>query len=249
MKVIAVTNQKGGTGKSTTACAISAGLVRRGYRVLAVDLDPQCNFSYFSGVLSYDASIRDLLLSDGKLDAAEAIQHTDSGLDVISASNALDGSELNSPWQLASVLSPLDDRYDYCVIDTPPALSLLTINALMVSESVVIPAQADTASVMGIDQLATTIKAVRENGNPDLVIEGILLTQHNPRANINREFVAMIEKMAKDMGTKVFSSTIRMGIAIREAQARQVSIFSHAPKAKVTADYQAFLDELLGGTK
>ena len=248
MEVIAIATQKGGTGKTTTAHALGAGLIWRANRVLFIDLDPQGNLSYIlradmDGATSYE-------VLTGQATAKEAIQHKPGG-DIIPASPALSGANLEvnktgKEYRLREALEPIRNDYDYIVIDTPPALSILTVSALTASDSVIIPAQADIFSLQGISQLYDTIQAIQQHSNPSLSIKGILLIRHNTRAILSRDLTRVMSNMAQQMGTRVYDSVIREGIAIKEAQASQQDIYSYAPRANPTRDYIAFIDELLG---
>ena len=250
-KIIAVINQKGGVGKSTTAEALIAGLSLKGYSCLAIDLDAQGNFSYTAGAKTDGATILGVLT--GEVKAKDAIQHLQSG-DMIAASNTLAGADAfitntGKEYKLKEALEELKGMYQYIIIDTPPALGILTVNALTACHSVIIPAQADIYSLQGIEKLAETIKPVKKYCNPSIYIEGILLTRYSPRSVLSRDVAEIAEKLAEKLGTKVFKTTIREAIAIKEAQISQQSLFEYAPKAKVTEDYRAFIEELLGAEK
>lgn len=247
-KVISIINQKGGVGKSTTAEAVLAGLTLKGYKTLAIDLDAQGNLTYSAGAKSGGASSLGVLT--GEVEASQAIQKTKSG-DIIPASKALAGADAfitdtGKEYKLKEAIEGLQMEYDYIVIDTPPALSILTINALTASNSVIIPAQADIYSLQGIEQLAETIAPVKKYCNKDLLIEGILLTRYNKRSILSQDIAELAKQIASKLDTKVFDSTIREAIAIKEAQISRISLFEYAPHAKVTEDYKAFINELIG---
>lgn len=248
MRTIAIANRKGGVGKSTTANALTAGLVLlKGYRVLAIDLDAQRNLSTTMGI-RVDAKTS-LGILTGDATAAEAIRHTAQG-DIIPATKALSGAdavltETGKEYRLREALEAVQDAYDYCIIDCPPALGIATVNALTAAQSVVIPAQADLFSLEGIDDLMETIQPVKRYCNPALRVEGILLTRYNPRSVLSREVTLMAERQAEKLGTVLFKATIREAIAVKEAQISQQSLYQYAPKAKVTEDYTAFVDELM----
>lgn len=247
-RTLAIINQKGGVGKSTTAEALAAGLTLKGYSVLSIDLDAQCNMTYTAGARTDGATALGVLT--GEIPAKDAIQHTESG-DIIPASKALAGadafiSETGKEYRLREALEPIRGSYDYIVLDTPPALGILTINALTACNSVIIPAQADIYSLQGVEQLAETIKPVKKYTNPALTIEGILLTRYSPRSVLSREVAELAEQLAAKLGTKLFKTTIREAIAVKEAQISQRSLFSYAPKAKVTEDYSRFIAEIIG---
>ena len=251
-KIIAVINQKGGVGKSTTAEALTAGLLLKGHTCLAIDLDAQGNLSYTAGAKTEGVpTVLEVLT--GEATAREAIQHLQGG-DVIAANKSLAGADafINSTgkeYKLKEALEELQGEYQYIIIDTPPALGILTVNALTACHSIIIPAQADIYSLQGIEKLAETIKPVKKYCNPSIFIEGILLTRYSPRSVLSREVAEIAGKLADKLGTKVFKTTIREAIAVKEAQISQQSLFEYAPKAKVAEDYRAFIEELLGAEK
>jgi chromosome partitioning protein len=245
-KIIAVINQKGGVGKSTTAAALATGLTRAGKSVLAVDMDAQGNLSFCMGANTRGASVLGVLM--GEVSAAAAIQHTHQG-DVIASSKALAGAdayitETGREYRLREALEGVQAHYDYIVIDTPPALGVLTVNALVACQRVIIPTQAEVLSLQGIDQLWETIQPVKKYCNPALEVEGILLAKYNSRTVLSRDVRDMIEQLAQRMGTKIFTTTIRTGISVMEAQALQQSLYEYAPRAKVTGDYLELVKEI-----
>lgn len=246
-RTLAIMNQKGGAGKTTTAEALAAGLTLKGYSVLSVDLDAQRNLSYTARANMDGATILGVLT--GEVKAEDAIQHTESG-DLIPASKALAGADAvitdtGKEYRLREALEPLQARYDYIILDTPPALGIVSINALTACDSVIIPAQADIYSLQGVEQLAETMKPVKKYCNRDLEIEGILLTRYSPRSVLSREVAELAERIAATLGTKLYKTTIREAVAVREAQISRKSLYSYAPKAKVTEDYSNFIEELL----
>ena len=248
MEVIAVINQKGGVGKSTTAHAIGAGLTLKGHRVLYVDLDAQGNLSYTLRADTNGLTAMELL--QGRNTQA-AIQRTAQG-DIIASSPSLAGADtiitaVGKEYRLREALEPLGGLYDYCIIDTPPALGILTINALTACNGAIIPAQADIYSLQGISQLHTTIETVKQYCNPALTIKGIVLTRYNSRAIISREVADMTEQTAGQLQTKLYKAKIRECTAIKEAQATQQDIYSYAPRSNAAADYTALIAEILGG--
>lgn len=248
MITIAIANRKGGVGKSTTANALTAGLVHlKGFRVLAVDLDAQRNLSTTMGIRADSKTSLGILTGDAT--AAETIRHTDYG-DIIPASKSLSGAdavltETGKEYRLREALEAVQGDYDFCIIDCPPALGILTVNALTAAQGVVIPAQADIYSLEGIEDLVETIQPVKRYCNPALRVEGVLLTRYNPRSVLSREVTVMAERQAAKLGTVLFKATIREAIAVREAQISQQNLFQYAPKANVTGDYTDFINELL----
>ena len=245
--IITLANQKGGVGKSTTAHALGQGLLLKEYRVLFVDLDAQGNLSYAMEAPRDGFNVYDVLTRTAKVE--EAIRYTLQG-DIVPATPALSGADMTllqigKEYLLKEALEPLKDSYDFILIDTPPALGILTVNALTASDGVIIPTQADIFSLQGIGQLYNTIQTVRTYCNSRLDIKGILLTRFNNRSILSRDVAEMIRDTAEQLKTKVYTATIREGIAIKEAQATQADIFSYAPKSNVAADYRDFVAEVL----
>ena len=248
MEIMAVINQKGGVGKTTTAHNLGIGLQKRGKKVLLVDLDPQTNLTFTVLKQIPNKSIFEALT--GKNDIKECIYQND-GVDVAPSSpmlsvidNYLNGT--GKEYKLKEILQDIMENYDYIIIDTPPSLSILTANALTVSHKAIITAQADIYSIQGIGQLVQNIEAVKKYCNNALNIEGILLTRYSNRAVLTKGMTENIENIAKNIGTKVFNTKIRECIAIKEAQARQSNIFDYAKKSNAAKDYNNFIDEILG---
>lgn len=247
MEVIAVLNQKGGVGKSTTAQALSAGFSRHGYKVLMIDLDGQQSLTAITGAEGGGYSALDVLTR--KITAAEAIKHTASG-DIIPASDGLGAADnllkdTGREYRLKEALEPVAQQYDYCIIDCPPSLGILTINALTAANNCIVPAQADYLSLQAIGQLQQTIKAVQTYTNRDLTVKGIVITRYSNRAVLSREAVEMIQAKAAELNTRVFLTKIRETISIKEAQAVKQSIFDYAKRSNGAADYQALINEIL----
>lgn len=247
MKIISVINQKGGVGKSTTALALGEGLSLKGYKVLYVDLDAQGNLTYTMGA---DPNAYNALGVLQRPETAEAeIQHTAHG-DIIASSPTLAGADTiitqtGKEYRLKEALEKVAADYNYCIIDTPPALSILTVNALTACTGAIIPAQADIYSLQGISQLNSTVEAVKRYCNPGLTIMGIVLTRYNKRSIIRREVAEMLEHTAAQLHTHLYKTKIRECTALVEAQALKQSIYSYAPKSNATADYTALVDEIL----
>lgn len=247
-KTIAVINQKGGVGKSTCVWALAAGLSIKGKRVLTVDLDAQRNLTFTAGIKESPTTILDVMIGDAK--AASAIQETRGGPDIIPADRGLAGAdgiitEIGKEYKLKEGLAPITSEYDYIIIDTPPSLGILTVNALAACTCVIIPAQADIFSIQGIQQLVETIGPVRKYCNPGLYIDGILLTRFSPRSILSREVAEMAASLAKEIGTKLYHATIREAVAVKEAQISQQSIYQYAPSANVTKDFEEFVSEVM----
>lgn len=246
-KVIAFTNQKGGTGKSTTALIVGQGLALHNKKILLIDLDAQQNLTYSSGVTAKEKGIMEVLVKKNKI--TEVIQQINS-TDIIPATDNLSGADIvlnqiGKEYKLRESLEEIKTKYDYILIDTPPALSILTINALVACNLIVIPAQADIYSLQGISQLSKTINTVKQYCNHSIKIDGILLTRFNNRAILSKDMSDIIENIAKNLKTKLYKTRIRECITIKEAQAKKESIFFYAPTSNATIDYNNFIKELI----
>lgn len=246
-EVIAVSNQKGGVGKSTTANALGAYLFHKGFKVLYVDMDAQGNLSYSMGASNKNISSLEVLT--GTATAREAIVQTPQG-DLIPASPALASAdailtETGKEYKLREALEPLLGEYDYIIIDTPPAIGTLTINALTACNSVIVPAQADIFSLQGIGQLVQTIQTVKKYCNRNLSIKGLLITRYNARTVLSKDMTDLLEDTAQKLQTKLYQTKIRECTALKEAQASQQDIYIYAPRSNGTADYTAFVEEVL----
>jgi len=247
MKVYAVINQKGGVGKSTTALCLGAGLSLKGFKVLYIDLDAQGNLSYTLGADTQGYNAMGILQRPETV--KEEIQ-TAPGGEVIASSPALAGAdtiitETGKEYRLKEALDKLGGTYDYCIIDTPPALGIVTINALTACQGAIIPAQADIYSLQGISQLNGTIQTVKKYCNPHLKVMGIVLTRYSARSIISREVAEMIDATAAQLNTKLYKAKIRECTAIKEAQATRQSIFKYAPRSNAAADYKALIEEIM----
>lgn len=249
MEIIAVINQKGGVGKSTTAQNIGAGFILKGHSVLFIDLDAQGNLSYTLKANTQGYNILGVL--ERPETAKAEIQHTEQG-DIIASCPALAGAdtiitETGKEYRLKEALEALQGDYDYCIIDTPPALGILTINALTACKGAIIPAQADIFSLQGISQLYNTIDTVKKYCNNNLYIMGILLTRFSHRSIISQEMAEVIDETAEKLKTKLYDAKIRECTALKEAQATRQSIFSYAPKSNAAIDYNALIEEIIEG--
>lgn len=245
-RITTIANQKGGIGKTTTAHALCTGLTNKGYSVLAIDADAQCNLSYGMGANIDGKGFFDVLNNEP---IKNLIQKTKQG-DILSGSKNLTGADkkfmdYGSEYLLKKTLKSLKNKYKYIIIDTPPQLGILTINCLIASTDVVIPITADIYAVMGLSQLIETVGKIKEHGNRSLVIAGLLLTRYNNRTVLNRKLRGSLKGSAALMGTKLYETIIRENISIREAQLVGDSIFNHAARSNGAKDYKSFIDEYL----
>lgn len=247
-EILAIANQKGGIGKTTTALAVSQVLRMKGKKVLYCDLDPQCN-----GTDNYRAKIDGFgtmydLLVHGDTDC---IQQTEMG-DIIAgdpllkdANKHLDG--VSATYKLREGLEPIAGRYDFIILDTPPALGILLQNALTAANKVVIPLTSDRFGLQGLVQLNDTIRDVRKYANPGLVVDGLLLVKHSDRTNLAKDIADNLPAYAERFNTRIYSTTIRESVKAREAQAAQKSIYEWAPDCTTALDYVDLTNEILGG--
>jgi len=243
--IITIANQKGGVSKTTTAFILGTGLDSRGYSVLFIDLDPQCNLSYLLQA-NPGSGINDLL--QGK-PIGETIHQTGSGYLLVQGSPELSAVTTLAADTLRKALQPIKDIPDYIIIDTPPNLSAITINAFTAADTIIIPTTPSALAIQGINDLSETVRAVKAAYNPGLNISGILFTKYNDRAIINRQLRNAAETVAAAAGTKVYQSAIRSSVIIEEALAQQQSALTYAPGAAAVRDYEAFITEFIGDTK
>ena len=250
MQIVALTNQKGGVAKTTTALALATGLHKKKKRVLMADMDAQSNLSFTAGVdlLNLETSLYDVF--KGTADIKDALQTVNTGLDIVTGGLQMSAADMEftsigREYLLKKNLDKLSDSYDFCVIDTPPTLGVLTMNALTASHKVIIPLFSDIYSLQGISQLQGFIQNIREYCNPDLKIEGLLLTKYTARTNMAQALDEQIQNAAATLETKVFNTRIRQAIAVQESQLLKKDIYTKAPHATATHDYMAFVDEFL----
>lgn len=256
MHIITITNHKGGVGKTTTAQALATGLLHRRFKVLAIDIDPQTNFTYTAGLNPNEAktNIYDLFREDrknpGAVSSLQAVQETPAGFFMIPGALGLAGADMEFSQQgreyiLKEILQPLENEFDFCIIDTPPTLGILTINALTASQEIIIPVEADIYSLQGLAQLQGVIANTKKYSNPGLTVSGLLLTRYNPRAVINQNLKEALEGAAEQLQTKVYKAFIREAVAVKEVHFLQGDLFKEYPRHKVTKDYTAFIDEFM----
>ena len=252
-RIIAITNQKGGVGKSTTAEAMAAGLKKRGFRVLAIDTDPQGNLTFAMGGESgnEEPTIYDVFTGDEKaVDVIQKLEQADliPG-DLLLSKADMEFTQTGREYKLKKALEHLKELYYYIIIDTPPSLGIITTNAYTAADELIVPMLADAFSMQGILQLNDTVTSVREYCNEKIKIAGILVTRYKGRANISREMRDAIEAIAESLETKAYKTAIREGVAVTEAQAEKRDLQSYAPKSNPAIDYEQFITEYLEGAK
>jgi len=249
-KIIVITSQKGGVSKTTTSSALADGLHAKGHKSLLIDLDPQCSASLISGADTHSKqTIYEAITA--QITTQEAIQSRKERADILPASKALARLDAEfstitgKEYKLKEALAPLLSFYDYIIIDTPPSLGILTVNALTAADAVLIPTQADILSLQGITQLMESVQAVQAYTNSGLIMAGVLLTRYSARSILSRDMSDTAEETANKIGTFLYKTTIREAVAIKEAQALKESLFTYAPKSNAATDYEAFVNEFL----
>jgi chromosome partitioning protein len=248
-RVYALTNQKGGVGKTTTAINLGAYLAASGRKTLVLDADPQANATSSLGIDKYalTRSIYDVLI--GGMPMEQVITLTKRlGLDLVPSSPVLAGAEVElvsmkgRETRLRQALDPLRERYDFILIDSPPSLGLLTVNALSAADGVIIPVQCEYLALEGLTQLLRTIELVRANLNPRLTIRGLLLTMYDTRTNLSRQ---VMDEVRSHFDNLVFRTIVPRSVRLSEAPSYGETILSYAPTSQGALAYQALTTELL----
>lgn len=247
-KIIAVANQKGGVGKTTTAVNLSSCVAALGKRVLVVDLDPQGNTTSGYGISkrSVDTGVYELLI--GEAQAAQALRHTQFKVDLIPSNTQLAGAALelvdldNRESRLRRGLAPVTANYDYVFIDCPPSLDLLTLNGLCACDSVLIPIQCEYYALEGLSELMSTLKTVRKKYNPYLEVEGVVFTMYTARMNLT---IQVVEQVKRFFGDKVYKTTVPRSVRLSEAPSYGQPINYYEPNGKGAEAYLEMARELL----
>jgi chromosome partitioning protein len=245
---ISLLNHKGGVGKTTSAINIGAAMVELGKRVLLVDLDPQANLTISLGIPRQKISVYEALRGEGEL---APVNHK-PGMDIVTSSLDLSGAEMElineagREYILRELLLQVTDDYDYILIDCPPSLGLLTLNALTSSRFVLIPLQTEFLAVQGLAKIKQVIDKVRMRLNKNLEMCGVIATMYDSRRVLNRDVVDTIHKY---FGEKVFKTYIRDNVALAEAPAQRKDIFDYSPKSPGSVDYLELTKEILERTE
>ena len=248
--IIAITNQKGGVGKTTTAINLSAALATKGFRTLLIDIDPQANSSMsFMDVHGLEASMYEAL-TDDDVHLSDIIHEVEKVPNLFVAPAAISLAkieakllgELDSHYRMKDEIDRVRDQFDYMVIDTPPTLGIITVNALVASTHVLIPIQSSYFALEGTDDLLETVDKIKLRANPDLQILGAVITLYDKRTILSRD---IREQIGEVFGNKLFETTITKSVRLEESPAYKESIFSFAPQSSGAYEYYKLSEEVL----
>lgn len=245
-RIVAIINQKGGVGKTTSTVNLGAGLAARGYKMMLVDLDAQAHLTYSFGIAAddLDATIYNLLKGNAKF---EEVAIAKNDLTVLPASIDLAAAEIELSTEvgrealLKNALVNHSD-YDFILLDCPPNLGLLTLNALTAAKEVFVPLQAEFLSIKGLNKLVEMVDKVKQRVNPELEITGLILTLHDPRLKLHNEVAANLRKY---FGDKLFKTHVRRNVALAESTSFGQAIYEYAPQSHGAEDYTALCEEII----
>jgi chromosome partitioning protein len=245
-RIVAVANQKGGVGKTTTAISLSWEIARRGATCLLIDLDPQANATSGLGVTPGAATMYDVLIDEAPIEAA--LVHMRDGLDLAPSVADLAGAEVElvpamaREYRLKRALEELGERYDFVIIDCPPSLGLLTLNALTAASEALVPVQCEYLALEGLTQLTRTLDAVRRNLNPALRLGGLLLTMYDSRTNLGQQVADEVRRHFPN----TYRAVIPRNVRVSEAPSHGLPVGQYAPSSPASRAYRAFAEEFIG---
>ena len=248
-RVIAIANQKGAVGKTTTAVSLSACLAEKGQKVLAVDMDPQGNMTSGLGVdkNNVENTVYDLIIGESSINEV-IVRDVLENLDIIPTSIDLSGAEIElldvdeKEYIIRNAIANIKEDYDYIVIDCPPSLSMLTINAMTTADSVLVPIQCEYYALEGLSQLIHTVELVRDRLNPQLTIEGVVFTMYDARTNLSLQ---VVENVKDNLDQTIYKTIIPRNIRLAEAPSYGMPINKYDPKSAGADSYMRLADEVM----
>lgn len=249
--IVTICNRRGGVGKTLTCRTLGAGLLKRGYKVLYIDLDSQNNLTYDLGASTTGVTAYDILTNRASI--TDGIQSI-NGADILKGSPRLASADMiltdvGKEYRLKEQLEEIQERYSFILIDTPPSLGITVVNALTASDRAIIPVQAEIHSINGVSLISETIDTVRRYCNSRLITDGILITRYNNRSILARDMSDNLQEQARALGTRLYNTRVRECVALKESQAVQQDIFSYAPRSNGAKDYNEVVEEFLRGCK